>query len=61
MEEFRRRQHVIARDMLRTARRTERVLSDARTQIVQAEDLLTTIDTDRASRSFRRRKVKGRP
>jgi hypothetical protein len=58
MDEFRRRQQVIARDMLRTIRRTERVLKDNRDHLGRLDDLLDVIDTDRSSRSFRRPKVK---
>jgi len=57
-DEFSRRQHVIAHDMQRSTRRTARVLSDARVQIVQADERLNAVEADRASRSFRRRKVK---
>jgi hypothetical protein len=58
MDEFRRRQQVIARDMLRTIRRTERVLKDNRDHPDRVDDLLNAIDTNRSSRSFRRAKVK---
>jgi hypothetical protein len=56
MDEFHRRQRVIARDMLRSVRRTERVLAEAEDQIDPAGGPLSTIDTDRASRSFRRKR-----
>jgi hypothetical protein len=58
MDEFRRRQQVIARDMLRTIRRTERVLKDNRDHLDRLDDLLNAIDTASSSRSSRRPKVK---
>jgi hypothetical protein len=61
MDEFRRRQQVIARDMLRTIRRSERVLKDNRDHLDRVDDLLNTIDTVRSSRSFRRPKAKTPP
>lgn len=54
----RRRRQARARDVLRAIRRTERVLTDAYGESDRADDLLNTIDTDRASLSPTRRKVK---
>ena len=54
----RRRRRERERDVLRAIRKTERVLTDAYGESDRADDLLNTIDMDRASRSPTRRKVK---
>ncbi|HEX4568843.1 MAG TPA: hypothetical protein VH184_00350 [Dongiaceae bacterium] len=54
----RRRRRERERDVLRAIRRTERVLTDAHGESDRTDDLLNTIDMDRASRSPKRRKVK---
>jgi hypothetical protein len=60
MDQFqRRRRRARARDVLRTMRRAERALAEAKKPIDRAEDVLAAIGDSEASR--RRRKIKEPP